>query len=99
MAFYWQGICSNRGFCYGGVGKALLRALHFARSVLHICFSEHSRAPRWKLQMRGVNLLLENEGLVLHCFHLLYCSETSRLGSQVASADPSSSSSRPLDVR
>ena len=41
----------------------------------------------------------KKEGLLLHCSHLRYCLGTSRLGSQVATADPSSSSSRPLDVR
>ena len=41
------------------LAKTLLRALHFARSALYICFSEHSRAPRWKLRMPGVNMRLE----------------------------------------
>lgn len=45
------------------LARTLLRAPHFAWSALSICFSEHSRAPRWKLQMAGVNLRLENQEL------------------------------------
>ena len=108
MREYLGGRYGNYGWCLSGnafvvigisfaVALAKTLALHFALSASH-CFSEHSRAPRWKLRMPGVTLRLEKCGVLMALLHLLHCLGTSRFGSQVASADPSSSS-RPLDVR
>jgi hypothetical protein len=43
------------------LAKTLIRAMLFSFAGLHICFSEHSRAPRWKLRMPGVTCFRENE--------------------------------------